>query len=128
MLSSLAAIVVNIALCAVLVHAVGFVGIGIASTAAVAAAAVLNFALLSRDGALLTGRDFADLLKMLICTAVMGAAVYAFDGFAALQNDLIRVLCCGAVGIAVYGAACLLLPTAEVRTLQERILKRSPHD
>ena len=54
--------------------------------------------------------------------------VKTFDGFAALQNDLIRVLCCGAVGIAVYGAASLFLPTAEVRALKERILKRSPHD
>lgn len=128
MLSSLAAILVNIALCAVLVRTVGFVGIGIASTAAIAVCALLNLALLSRGGALLTGRDFADILKILVCTAVMGAAVFAFDRFAAPQNDLLRVLCCGAVGIAVYGAAGLILPTAEIRSLKERILKRSSHD
>ena len=128
MLSSLAAILVNIMLCAVLVQTVGFSGIGIASTASVAVCAVLNLALLSRDGALLTRRDFADLLRMLVCTAVMGAVVFAFDRFTALQNDLLRVLCCSAVGIAVYGAASLCLPTAEIRTLKERILKRSSHD
>ena len=60
-------------LCAVLVQTVGFSGIGIASTASVAVCAVLNLALLSRDGALLTRRDFADLLRMLVCTAAFCA-------------------------------------------------------
>ena len=128
MLSSLSAILVNILLCAVLVRAVGFAGIGIASAVSVAVCASLNFILLSREGALLGARDFADILKMLICTLVMGAAVYAFDRCTALPNDLVRVLCGGAVGVTVYGAAILCLPTAEIRALKERIQKRSHHD
>lgn len=128
MLASLAAILVDIALCACLTHVIGFAGIGIASAAATAVCATLNFIFLSHDGALLEKRDFADILRIAVCTLVMGICVSGFDRVTSLQNDAVRVLCCGAVGIAVYALICLCLPTAEIRTLKEHILKRSNHD
>ena len=128
MLSSLISILFNIALCSLLVYTIGFDGIGIASSATIALCTVLNFAFLSRRGALLDRRDFADLAKLLLCTAVMAAAVLAFDRFTAPDTDILRVLTDGAVGVCVYGASLLVLPTAEVRTLKEKLFKRSSHD
>lgn len=128
MLSSLISILFNIALCSLLVYTIGFDGIGIASSATIALCTVLNFAFLSRRGALLDRRDFADLAKLLLCTAIMAAAVLAFDRFAAPDTDILRVLADGAVGVCVYAASLLVLPTAEVRALKEKLFKRSSHD
>lgn len=115
MLASLVSIAANVLLVSVLVHTVGFDGIGIASSATVALCTVLNFILLSRDGAMLEKSDALDLCKAVLAAAVMGVAVWFADGKVAIESDLLRLVMLGGIGVVVYGVLFFLLRPNELQ-------------
>ena len=107
MLTALISIVFNVLTVTALVYTVGFDGIGIASAASIAVCALLNAAILSKDGAIFTGRDGVYFVKILLAAAVMGAAVYLCGQRLPLSADVWRLLVLGGIGAAVY-AVCIL--------------------
>ncbi len=119
MLVSVISIAVNVALVSFLIGTVGFDGIAIASSATIAVCAILNFILLSRSGALLSGKDGCDLVKSLVAAAVMCGAVSAILLYTDLA-DAFTVCLCGAAGVAVYAAMLLILRPTELRNLIKR--------
>ncbi len=120
MLASMLAIVANIIIVTVLVDAVGFIGIAVASSITIAICAALNYILLSRDGALFSYKDFLDIVKSVIATAAMSGCVYLVNASLNTDIDILRVILVGGVGIAVYGMALLLLSPTEIRALSRR--------
>lgn len=121
MIASLISIAFNILLVTLLVNTVGFDGIALASSLTIAACTLINFVLLSRGGAILGGRDLLDLAKSVICTAVMGAAVWFADTKITIVSDLVRVAVLGCIGIVIYAVLFLLLRPNELK-------KRENHD
>lgn len=121
MVASVISIGINIVLVTLLVGTIGFDGIALASSVTIAVCTVINFVLLSRDGALLQSRDFLDLVKSLLAAAVMGIAVWFVNARLPIQTDLLRVILLGGIGILVYGAVLLLLRPNELK-------KRENHD
>lgn len=116
---SVISIAVNIALVTLLVEAVGFDGIAIASSATIAVCAVLNFILLSKDGRLLYGRDAVDIVKSVMSTALMCAAVCFILNTVDL-SDILTVCVCGVAGVVIYAAAMVILSPTEIRTFIRR--------
>ena len=124
MLASVVSIAANIVLVVLLVRTIGFDGIGIASALTIAICAVINYILLSRDGAFFGGRDWLDLAKSLLAAALMGVCVARLYAHLTLGSDLLCVLLLGTIGAAVYGILLLLLSPTEIRSF----MKRESHD
>lgn len=120
MLASMLAIVANIIIVTVLVDAVGFIGIAVASSITIAVCAALNYILLSRGGALFSYKDFLDIAKSVIATAVMSVCVYLVNASLNVNLDILRVILVGGAGIVVYGIVLLLLSPTEIRALLRR--------
>ena len=120
MIASVVAICVNIALVTVLVNTVGFDGIALASSVTIAVCTVLNYILLSKDGALLHAKDFLDIAKALISAAAMSVAVYFVNNSLSLSSDLLRVIICGGIGVAVYAVLIVILSPTEIRNMLKK--------
>lgn len=116
MIASVVSIAVNIGLVTLLVGTVGFDGIALASSVTIAVCAILNFILLSKDGALLHIKDALDIVKSLVATLLMCAAVSAILYFTDLP-DIITACICGAAGVIIYAIAFVLLSPTEIREL-----------
>ena len=121
MIASLVSIGVNIALVTVLVRFVGFDGIALASSVTIAVCTLINFSVLSRDGALLGKSDLFELAKALLCAALMGAAVWFANGRLAVSSDILRVLVLGGIGVFVYAILLCILSINQLK-------KRENHD
>lgn len=121
MLASLISIGANLLLVSLLVAWLGFDGIALASSITIALCALLNLALLSRDGALFRREDILDLVKSILASAIMGAVVALADQYLPVEGDLLRVMLLGGAGVLVYGILLLLLRPNELR-------KRENHD
>lgn len=126
MAASLLSIAFNIAAVSLLVHAVGFDGIGLSSAASIALCTLLNYVLLSRGGALFTRRDVGDFIKILLSATVMGVCVYFCDQIFRFSSDILRLLALGGIGAAVYAACVFCFPTAEIKSFLKK--KEVKHD
>ncbi len=120
MLASVVSIATNVLLVLLLVGAIGFDGIALASSLTIAICAALNYILLMRDGALFRRRDWLDLAKSLFAAGLMGACVYLMHTHFSLGSDILRVLLLGGSGAIVYGILLLLLSPTEIRNLIKR--------
>jgi len=120
MFASTIAIVANIGIVSVLVKTVGFSGIAIASSITIALCVIINYLLLSRDGAIFERTDFADIGKSIVAMALMSVCVYFVNRNLSINADILRVVAVSGVGIVVYGAALLLLSPTEIRALFRR--------
>lgn len=119
MIVSLVSIAANVSLVSLLVGTVGFDGIAIASSVTVAICALVNFAVLSKGGKLLTAKDFLDIAKSAIATAIMCVCVFFIRG-AIDTSDILTVCICGAVGVISYAISMLLLMPTEIKTILKR--------
>ncbi len=121
MITALCAIGVNFAALYALAPLMGVGGIALSSVAAIFVNVLLNHILLARDGEMiLTLSDLPELLKLLISAAIMGAAVYFV--YSALEIEFVAGLAVSvAVGVAVYGALCILLRQKDVMSVLKKI-------
>ena len=110
----------NIIIVSVLVKAQGFYGIAVASSITIAICAVLNYLLISKDGALFNARDFIDIAKSVAAMAFMSVCVYFANTHLNINLDILRVGLVGGVGIAVYGVLLILLLPSEIRAFLRR--------
>ena len=120
MLSSVIAISINIPLVSILVKTVGLNGVAIASSVTIAACALINYLLISSGGALFKVRDFFDIVKALLSSAIMGACVYFAKGAVSFSNDLLLSAILGCVGVLAYAVCVLILSPTEIRSIIKR--------
>ncbi|MBR5011957.1 MAG: polysaccharide biosynthesis C-terminal domain-containing protein, partial [Clostridia bacterium] len=120
MLSSAVAIAVNLLLVSLLVNTVGFNGVAIASSVTIAVCACINYALISRGGALFGKGDVFDLVKALAAATLMGVCVYFAKIYLPLTSDLVITACLGIFGMAVYGVCILILSPSEIKAVLKR--------
>lgn len=120
MTASITAIVVNIALVTVLVNVIGLNGVAVASSVTIALCAILNFVFVSRSGAVLLAKDFFDIAKSIVSTAVMSACVYFVRGAVNISNDILLLVVLGGIGVVVYGVLLLILSPTEIRNILKR--------
>ncbi|MBQ3497096.1 MAG: murein biosynthesis integral membrane protein MurJ [Oscillospiraceae bacterium] len=122
LITGIASIVVNFALCALLAPRWGIAGLTAASSISATVPAVLLLAALKRRYPTLLRRGFAsDFIKTIVCAALMGAAVIfvrdtllQFVDGAAVRVAV--VLCPTLAGIIVYFTATYLLRVRVTRT------------
>ena len=119
MVASVISIGVNIALVSLLVKFIGFDGIALASSITIAVCTLINFALISKSGALFSKTDVFDILKMCLATALMCVSVFLVIAKTDMQ-DVFTVILCGAIGILVYAMAILVLRPTEIRSFIKR--------
>ena len=116
LISGIVSVAVNLLLCMTLWRGAGIRGLAAASAVSqLAAAAVLFVALARRDRGMLSPGFALEIGKMLVCSAVMGACVYACRqalSSAAGAGIVSRIAAFGlptVLGIAVYFAAAALM-------------------
>ncbi|MBR7185746.1 MAG: murein biosynthesis integral membrane protein MurJ [Clostridia bacterium] len=124
MVTAAAAMTVNFVLVWLLSPRFGVGGIAAASALAMAVNALLNHLWIRHSGTrLLSGRDWADLARMLAAAAGMGVLVRLL--WTALPVDrLPAVLLAVAAGIVCYAVLLLLLGESSLRTMLARIFGR----
>lgn len=129
MVTSVISMAANVLLAVVLSGTMGIGGIALASGLAAIINAILNYIfMVKKNGRLLSGGDALDLIKMLLATGIMAAAVWFLYGACAGMSRLWQVALPTLGGAAVYGAACLLLRITEVKTLTGMVLGRLKKD
>ena len=121
MIASTASIVINVVIVSVLVNAVGFDGIPLASSITIALCAILNYILISKGGALFKAGDIADLIKSLVSAACMSVCVCFMNAKIDVGSDILRVIIIVGAAVAVYGIVMLVLMPSEIK----RIVRRS---
>lgn len=132
-IAGLASIAVNVLLCALLTERLEITGLAAASAASSTVYALLLDLPLERRGeGVLSGGAWKDLLKMLVCTALM--ALIAWEVLTLTEalapgkaGELISMACAAAAGAAVYFPATLLMGMKEPKIILDgakRLLKR----
>ena len=124
MVSSLVSMTVNITVVVLFSSKLGVGGIALISGIATAINCTINYLVMRKGERLLSGRDWLDILKSLICAAVMGALVYLIQSrFTGLSN-IVCVAVCAAAGFAAYMILALILRSDEIRFFKTTLLKR----
>lgn len=125
LISGAISILLNIALCLVLTPVMNVAGLALASAISSTVSAILLLVPMSRQLEGLFGWDFwKDILKMALCTAIMGIAVwlvYIGTNLILIESMLataIILACSVGAGIAVYFIAATLLRIPEVSMIR----------
>jgi putative peptidoglycan lipid II flippase len=108
----------------VVVDRFGVVGLGASGSIAYSVFAVVALFLLHhRIGRFFDASTIVTIAKLVLSSAVMGLAVWAFLTFTDL-GDLPTFLCAAAIGIGVYATLLVLLRVDEAKLLVTRLLRR----
>lgn len=123
MISSIASMVVNIALVSVFADELGVGGIALASGIAM----ILNFAINAavmwkKDGSLFTLRDGLDFLRSVISAALMGVVVFFLKGY--FSSPLTAIAVCVPAGIIVYFVMSIILRSEETSFLLSKFSRK----
>ena len=131
LLAGAVSVLVNLALCKLLSPSMGLRGLALASAVSLAAPAlVLLFAAQKRYPHMLTRGAALDFAKMLVCSALMGAAVFCTFRFLSyrlpdsLISRAVSVFAPTLLGVAVYFVLALLCRISTVSRLKELLRGR----
>ena len=114
----------NLLLCALLVEPLGIVGLALPSAVSSTVYALLLMIPMQRER-VVNGALVRDLGKMLLCTLLMAAAVWAVRGGLGLHlpagkaGELLLMAACALAGCAVYFTAAALVDLPEGRLLRQ---------
>lgn len=125
MITSLISMTVNVTAVIVLSPILGIGGIALLSGIATALNCTLNYLIMKKSRKLLSGRDWLDIFRSLLCAAVMGAAIFALMRLAPDMSGIVTLIAGIAVGASVYFILALLLRSDEIRLLKNVILKKT---
>ena len=125
MVSSLVSMTVNITVVVLFSSKLGVGGIALISGIATAINCTINYLVMRKGERLLSGRDWLDILKSLICAAVMGALVYLIQAMFTGLSNFVCVAVCAAAGFAAYMILALILRSDEIRFFKTTLLKRA---
>lgn len=129
--TAVTSMVCNIILAYTLSAAIGMSGLALAVACGSIINASLNYILLRRRcGKMLEKSDIISIVKIIISAVVMAVAVgvlYHFiKGYAAgLMGNLAVCAVCGAVGVIVYFASCMITGVSELKSVVKSILKKN---
>jgi len=102
----------------------GVVGLGASGSIAYSVFAVVALFLIHRRiGTFFDASTIMTIAKLVLSSAVMGLAVWAFLGFTDL-SDLPTFLCAATIGIGVYATLLVLLKVEEAKLTMARLLRR----
>ena len=102
----------------------GVVGLGASGSIAYSVSAVVALFLLHRRiGKFFDASTIVTIAKLVLSSAVMGLAVWAFLGFTDL-SDLPTFLCAATIGISVYATLLVLLKVDEAKLTMARLMRR----
>lgn len=125
MVTSIVSMSVNVIAVIALSPVLGVGGIALISGIATAINCALNYIVMQRREKLLSGADWLDILRSLICAAAMGAAVYGITLLFPSLPNLALLAVCVIGGIAVYFILAFILRSDEVKMFVNNILKKS---
>lgn len=125
MVTSLISMSVNVITVILLSPVLGVGGIALISGIATAVNCVLNYSVMRKREKLLSGRDWLDLFRSLVCAAVMGTAVYGITRLFPSLPDLALLAVCVIGGVSVYFILAFILRSDEVKLFVNNILKKS---
>ena len=124
MISSIISMTLNVILVVSLSSVIGVGGIALISGIATAVNCTVNYLVMKKSRAMLSGRDWFDILKSVACAAIMGGAVILIYRASSSLSNVISVVICAAVGIIVYVLLAFLLRSDELKLFAEKILKK----
>ena len=124
MISSIISMTLNVILVVSLSSVIGVGGIALISGIATAVNCTVNYLVMKKSRAMLSGRDWFDILKSVVCAAIMGGAVILIYRASSSLSNVISVVICAAVGIIVYVLLAFLLRSDELKLFAEKILKK----
>lgn len=124
MYSSIAAMVLNVALVTLTSDALGVGGIALASGIAM----ILNFAIncivkYKRDGELFSLKDVLDFAKSVASAVIMGLVISLLSGISA--SPLLTLIICVPVGMIVYAISTVLMRSEETRYFFAMLRRKS---
>lgn len=110
-ITSSVAIVINIVLNLILSKVLGVMGLAIATSASTLCNCFMLYLILTKKmGNLGFKKMLSNILKVLLCTGIMGVLVYfMFNYWLIAIDETIRLFMCVAIGVVVYFAFALLL-------------------
>ena len=111
--------ILGLAIAFLVVDRFGVVGLGASGSIAVIALALLH----RRIGRFLDPATLLTLVKLLVASIVMGAAVWLLIT-ATSMNDLFTVIGAGVIGIAIYAAMLFALGVDEAKSVANRLMRR----
>ena len=103
---------------------IGVGGVALISGIATAVNCTVNYLVMKKSRAILSGRDWFDILKSVVCAAIMGGAVILIYRASSSLSNVISVVICAAVGIIVYVLLAFLLRSDELKLFAEKILEK----
>lgn len=116
MISSVFAMAVNFVLVVLFAKKLGILAISLASCAAVAVNCLVNYYMLKReDKKLFAKGDVLDIFKCIVCSALMGAAVYFASMLLPEMNKYFSLFVLFLLGVLVYAVLCLVLRVEEMK-------------
>ena len=116
--------ILGLAIAFLVVDRFGVVGLGASGSIAYSVFAVIALALLHRRiGRFLDPATLLTLVKLLVASIVMGAAVWLLIT-ATSMNDLFTVIGAGVIGIAIYAAMLFALGVDEAKSVANRLMRR----
>ncbi len=116
--------ILGLAIAFLVVDRFGVVGLGASGSIAYSVFAVIALALLHRRiGRFLDPATLLTLVKLLVASIVMGAAVWVLIT-ATSMNDLFTVIGAGVIGIAIYAAMLFALGVDEAKSVANRLMRR----
>ena len=124
MISSIISMTLNVILVVSLSSVIGVGGIALISGIATVVNCTVNYLVMKKSRAMLSGRDWFDILKSVVCAAIMGGAVILIYRASSSLSNVISVVICAAVGIIVYVLLAFLLRSDELKLFAEKILKK----
>lgn len=124
MISSLISIGVNIVAVVTLHSVIGVGGIALISGIATGVNCLINYLVMRREGKLFALRDWADLLRSLLCALLMGAAVYWLYNLLAGKSDLLVIILCTAAGALCYALLAAVTRSDEVGLLMRKLIRK----
>ncbi len=120
MLSSIISICVNIGAVILLAKYFGLSGIALSSSIAVAVNFLINHLIFMKKGKnFIKKDDLAVIVKMVLATALMGAAVYFVYRYSSL-SPILAVAAGASLGCVLYFAVCYILGVPEVKNFLKK--------
>ncbi len=122
---SIAAILISIVMKLLLAKPLGIYGLALSTSfSAVIHSAALYILLRKKMDSLGTKKLIGISAKVIVATAVMAVAVLAMLRCTQGYSDLVKLIVCSLTGVAVYGAAALLLGVPVARKIVGIVLKK----
>ncbi len=118
MISSLISMAANVAVILIFGKSLGVGGIALVSGLATALNMTLNYIFARRHGLIThSGKDIADIVKSLLSSGIMGAAVFFTSRYLGGHGKLIDFVLPVLVGVVVYALSALILRSDEITGL-----------